>query len=88
MVHTSVQKGPVMGNQNIAFLSAEIPADCPAAFQIQMVGGFINEQKPVFSLEQRSQQHLGPLSAGQGAKRTFQHPAVYLQQRQLSLQLP
>ncbi|MNC24488.1 hypothetical protein D3C75_725430 [compost metagenome] len=88
MVHTIVQKSPVMGYQNIAAFAPQIVADLLPCSHIQMVGRFINKQEPVFLQEQRRQQHFRLLSVGQGFEGAVQGFLAHLQKSQLPHQLP
>ena len=66
MVHTPVQEGPVVGYQNKTLFPVEIPADDFPSPDIQMVGGFVNQQEIVFFQEQHRQLQFGLFAVGQG----------------------
>ena len=68
MVHTAVQKITVMAHQNKAGLPLQIPGHRFPALSVQVVGGLVDEQKPLFLTEQRPQQQFGLFPAGKSEK--------------------
>ena len=79
MVHTAVQKIPVMGYQQEAPLSPQVRCHRPPSSSIQMVGGFVDEEIAVLPAEQRRQQALGPLPVGEGIKGAVQGFGIHTQ---------
>ena len=88
MVHTPIQKCPVMGNQDKSFLFHQIITDQLPPLCIQVVGGLVNEQKAVFPQKQGRQQYLGPLPITQGGEGAVQHILRQLQKGEFPQQSP
>ena len=77
-----------MGHQNKALLGIEIFAHQLPAPDVQVVGGFVDEQKVVFLQEEDRQLQLCPFAVGKGSVRPPEDILGKLQQVHFPLQLP
>ena len=68
MIHTAIQKGPVVGNQDLAPFPRQPAGYLPPGFPVQMIGGLINQVETVFPEEEGRQQRLGLLPLGEAVK--------------------
>ena len=72
MVHTAVQKCPVVGHQQKSLLFAKILCNSLAASGVQVIGGLINQQIPGFPAKEGCQKALGLLAVGESCKRAVE----------------
>ena len=88
VVHAAVQEIPVVGHQQKAPLFPEVRRRGPPSGGVQMVGGLVDEEIPLLPAEQRRQQALGLLPAGERVEGPVQRPGVHPQQARLPQKLP
>lgn len=79
VIYTVVQKGAVVADQQKAVLPAQILRHRPAAQQIQMIGGLVDQGISILPGEQGAEQRLGLLAPAQGGEGPVQRVLRHLQ---------
>ena len=77
-----------MRDQQEAAFAGEIAAHYPAALQIQMVGGLVQQKEGPLTEKKGGQEHLDLLAAGEGGVGAEQDPGIHLQRVQLLVYTP
>ena len=88
VIHTAVQEPAVVGDQDKTFLPSEIGRDQGTALGIQVVGGLVDEEEMSLVEEERRQQDLALLPAGEGGEGPLQDLRLHVQQSQLPQKFP
>ena len=88
MIHAGVQQIPVVGYQNKALLSRQIPLHRFSGFLVQMVRGLVDQKKIILPGKQHRQQHLRALSRAQRPEGPVQDFRAFPQKLQLADHAP
>ena len=88
MIHTAVEEGAVMRDQQEAALGFQVIRDQRAGLRVQMVGRLVDQQEAVVPRKQQREQQPHLLAAGERAERAVQHLVRQVQPVHLACELP